>query len=132
MASRSTRALGTGSSRTSSESDRVNALGGTPERMLSFTAFALALVMTTFSLYESVDREQAWKPGHFLPRFVMDTAKLAGFLGIRYRSVRATQGMNLVLFGRGWPATFVGPPEKRKEEAHQFSDAIIGKDDLPL
>ena len=47
----------------------------------------------------------------------MDAAKLAGFQAIRYRSVRASSGANLVLFDGNWPAESVGEPVCHKQEA---------------
>ena len=62
-----------------------------------------------------------WKPGYLVPRFVMDAAKLAGFEGIRYRSTRASDGENVVLFRRDWPATTVGKRKRHKvEEPDEF------------
>ena len=55
-----------------------------------------------------MDRQEAWKPGYLVPRFVMDAAKLAGFEGIQYRSARAFESYNLVLFRRDWTAECVG------------------------
>ena len=76
---------------------------------------ALALVMMG-ALDGYVDRKRAWKPGYLVPRFVMDAAKLAGFEGIRYRSARAYDGENLVLFRRDWPAKCVGDSHRHEEE----------------
>lgn len=74
---------------------------------------ALALVMMgVFDGY--VDREKAWKPGYLVPRFVMDSAKLAGFEGIQYRSARAYEGYNLVLFRRDWTAECIGEPKRHQ------------------
>lgn len=75
---------------------------------------ALALVMMG-ALDGYVDRKRAWKPGYFVPRFVMDAAKRAGFEAIRYRSVRAVDGENLVLFRRDWPAGCVSSPQRHVE-----------------
>ena len=63
-----------------------------------------------------VDRKKAWKPGYLVPRFVMDAAKLAGFEGILYRSARALEGQNLVLFRRDWPAECVGEAKRHEEQ----------------
>jgi RES domain len=59
-----------------------------------------------------------------VPRFVMDAAKLAGFEGIRYRSVRAMDGENLVLFRRDWPAECVGEPRQHVEEEARDFDVV--------
>lgn len=85
---------------------------------------ALALVMMG-SLDSHVDRKKAWKPEYLLPRFVMDAAKLAGFEGIRYRSVRSLYGQNLVLFNRDWPAEHVGEPVRHEREAYEWNDQIF-------
>lgn len=74
---------------------------------------ALALVMMGV-LDGYVDRQKAWKPGYLVPRFVMDAAKLAGFEGIQYRSARAYEGYNLVLFRRDWRAECVGEPKRHE------------------
>jgi hypothetical protein len=76
---------------------------------------ALALVMMG-ALDGHVERKRAWKPGYLVPRFVMDAAKLAGFEGIRYRSTRAWEGENVVLFRRDWPAATVGRRKRHKVE----------------
>lgn len=76
---------------------------------------ALALVMMG-ALDRYVNRKKAWKPGYLVPRFVMDAAKLAGFEGILYRSARAFEGQNLVLFRRDWPAECVGEPKRHEEK----------------
>ena len=76
---------------------------------------ALALVMMG-ALDGYVDRKKAWKPGYLVPRFVMDAAKLSGFEGMRYRSARAYDGENLVLFHRDWPADCIGDSQRHEEE----------------
>ena len=80
------------------------------------TDLALALILNDANLYARVERDRAWKPGYLLPRFVMDAAKVAGFDGIRYRSVRSFQGQNLVLFDRAWPAKFIGKPVRHEQD----------------
>lgn len=75
----------------------------------------LALVMMG-TLDGHVDRKKAWKPGYLVPRFVMDAAKLAGFQRIRYRSARAFDGQNLVLFRRDWPAECIGDSARHEEK----------------
>jgi hypothetical protein len=63
-----------------------------------------------------VNRKQALKPGYLVPQFVMEAAKLAGFEGILYRSARAFEGQNPVLFRRDWPAERVGEPKRHEEK----------------
>jgi hypothetical protein len=82
---------------------------------------ALALVMLG-AIDARVERGRAWKPGYILPRFVMDAAKQAGFLGILYSSARTVFGRNLVLFERDWPARCVGEPERVEQKARPSVD----------
>ena len=89
-----------------------------PVSSLDGSLMALALVLSHANLYERVERRKAWKPGYLLPRFIMDAAKRAGFAGVRYSSVRAFQGANLVLFNREAPAKFVGAIERHEFEPH--------------
>jgi hypothetical protein len=78
-----------------------------------------------------VDRSQAWKPGYLVPRFVMDAAKRAGFEGIRYRSARASEGQNLVLFRRDWPAECIGEPKRHeKRERPKVEQPELDAQDL--
>lgn len=84
---------------------------------------ALGLIMMGI-LDGYVDRSQAWKPDYILPRFVMDAAKHAGFQGIHYRSARDSDGRNLVLFDRGWPADPVGDPARHEREAYVPPDPV--------
>ncbi len=42
-------------------------------------------------------RDSPWKPEYFVPRYIADCAKEAGFRAIRFRSARAF-GTNLVVF----------------------------------
>jgi hypothetical protein len=58
-------------------------------------------------------RGSPWKPEYFVPRYIADCAKEAGFKGIRFRSARA-YGTNLVLFE--WDERVVeavGEPQSR-------------------
>jgi RES domain-containing protein len=84
---------------------------------------ALALIMMG-SLDSYVERKHAWKPGYMLPRFVMDAAKHAGFQGIHYHSARDSDGRNLVLFDRGWPAEPVGDSIRHEREAYIPPDPV--------
>lgn len=91
---------------------------------------ALALVMMG-ALDGYVDRNRAWKPGYLVPRFVMDAAKLAGFEGIVYRSARAFEGLNLVLFRRDWRAECVGESKRHEEkEAPEIHAPAVKLPDL--
>ncbi len=47
---------------------------------------ATGLVYFSNALNEGVERNKFWKPEYFVPRFVADAAKLAGFQGILYTS----------------------------------------------
>jgi hypothetical protein len=88
------------------DESRVTSLDG--------SLIGLALVLSHASLYERIERKQAWKPGYLLPCFMMDVAKCAGFAGVRYSSVRAAEGENLVLFDSDVPTVCVGVIERRE------------------
>ena len=79
-----------------------------PVTLLDGSLLKLALVLSRANVYEQVNRGLAWKPGYLLPRFIMDAARHAGFTGIRYNSVRAVDGENLVLFDSDTSASYVG------------------------
>ena len=49
----------------------------------------------------------------------MDAARHAGFTGIRYNSVRAIDGANLVLFDSDTSASYVGGIERHTYKAHK-------------
>lgn len=49
------------------------------------------------NLSERVERDKGWRPEYFVPRFIADCARKAGFNGIKYRSSRHWLE-NLVLF----------------------------------
>jgi hypothetical protein len=102
-----------------------------PVTSLDGSLMALALVLLQSNLYERVERKQAWKPGYLLPRFIMDVAKHEGFTGIRYSSVRAFEGENLVLFDRDTPADYVGEIERHAYKPHEGS-APFDPNDLPF
>ena len=53
-------------------------------------------------LNRPVDRKKGWKPEYFLPHYVADAAKGAGFKGIRASSSRGA-GVNLIAFDPGAP-----------------------------
>lgn len=57
---------------------------------------ALGLIFSGI-IHNRVSRRQHWRPGYFVPRFIADAAKSAGFTGIVYDSNRH-HGSNLVLF----------------------------------
>jgi len=48
-------------------------------------------------LEKPIERREGWKPEYFLPRFIADSAKLAGFKGIVFKSDHHPD-LNLVLF----------------------------------
>lgn len=77
-----------------------------PVTLLDGSLLKLALVLSRANVYERVNRRLAWKPGYLLPRFIMDAARHAGFTGIRYNSVRAMDGVNLVLFNSDTSASY--------------------------
>ena len=49
-------------------------------------------------LRQDADRTAAWKPEYFIPVYVADAAKRAGFKAIRFTSTRAYSDPNLVIF----------------------------------
>lgn len=62
------------------------------------------------ALEKPVERNRGWKPEYFLPRFIADSAKLAGFKGIAFNSDRHYDS-NLVLFEpHAVQCEFVGEP----------------------
>ena len=48
-------------------------------------------------LNRDVDRTGGWKPEYFIPVYVADAAKHAGFKGIRFTSTHSFRDVNLVL-----------------------------------
>ena len=87
-----------------------------PVTVLDGSLLKLALVLSRANVYERVNRKLAWKPGYLLPRFIMDAARHARFMGIRYNSVRAIDGVNLVLFDSDMSASYVGGIERHTYE----------------
>ena len=49
-------------------------------------------------LDQNVDRTASWKPEYFIPVYVADAAKRAGFKAIRFSSTRCYRDPNLVIF----------------------------------
>ena len=49
-------------------------------------------------LNRDVDRTAGWRPEYFIPVYVADAAKHAGFKGIRFSSTRSYRDVNLVVF----------------------------------
>jgi hypothetical protein len=60
-------------------------------------------------LNREVDRERGWKPEYFIPHYVADAAKRAGFQGIRFTSI-GFGDVNLVIFARDAPVEAEGNP----------------------
>lgn len=71
-------------------------------------------------LRQDADRTAAWKPEYFIPVYVADAAKRAGFKAIRFTSTRTYSDPNLVIFDSdaavepdGVPFTFtMGRPDE--------------------
>ncbi|HEX8243176.1 MAG TPA: RES family NAD+ phosphorylase [Longimicrobium sp.] len=63
----------------------------------------IVAILATGVLDRAADRATKWKPEHFIPRFVGDCAREAGYPGIEYTSTRGGY-VNLVLFDPGHPA----------------------------
>lgn len=78
------------------------------------------LIFFSSTFDKKVERDKYWKPEYFVPRFVADAAKLAGFQGIKFSSTQSYAN-NLVLFERkqithklkGKPYIFELPAEKK-------------------
>lgn len=49
-------------------------------------------------LEQSKDNKEMWKPEYNITRFIMDSAKQNGYVGIKYNSVKDISGCNVVLF----------------------------------
>lgn len=49
-------------------------------------------------LEQSEENKEMWKPEYNITRFIMDSAKQNGFVGIKYNSVKSICGNNVVLF----------------------------------
>jgi hypothetical protein len=61
-------------------------------------------------LNRPADRKRGWRPEYFIPHYVSDAAKNAGFKGIRFDSRRGA-GLNLVIFDSAASVTPDGKPE---------------------
>lgn len=49
-------------------------------------------------LEQSEENKEMWKPEYNITRFIMDSAKQVGYVGIKYNSVKNIVGCNVVLF----------------------------------
>ena len=61
-------------------------------------------------LNRPTDKKTGWKPEYFIPHYVADAAKRAGFKGIRFTSSKGLD-VNLVIFERDVPIEADGGPE---------------------
>ena len=61
-------------------------------------------------LNRDVDRTAGWRPEYFIPVYVADAAKHAGFKGIRFSSTRSCMDVNLVVFDKDAPVKADGEP----------------------
>jgi RES domain len=93
-------------------------------------------LMHSGAVRKVVDRTDGWKPEYFIPRYVADCAREAGFNGILFKSVRHWR-TNLVLFN--YDAGKISPegePEIIKVEEWKRSDWMYrdreGVVDIPL
>lgn len=89
-----------------SDDDRVLDDEGEP---MEFPSLAVALIFGD-RLTAKPKKDCSWRPEYFVPRFVADTARRAGFSGILFTSTRS-YGENLVLFDRNAALVPVGTPE---------------------
>lgn len=71
----------------------------TPEdQIYKLTSPLLVAMLSRRILEQKVeDKKNKWQPQYFITRFIADSARAAGYEGIRYRSARL-YGINLVLF----------------------------------
>ena len=67
-------------------------------------------------LRQDADRAATWKPEYFIPIYVADAAKRAGFKAIRFTSTRAYSDPNLVVFDSDAPVEHDGEPYTFKLE----------------
>lgn len=92
---------------------------------------AMALVFSRV-LERPVDRTTGWKPEYFVPRFVGDAAKVAGFKGVLFTSARHYH-RNLVLFDpdsvrydfRGEPYVFELPAVPNRPDRVQVDFGLL-------
>jgi hypothetical protein len=75
---------------------------------MDFPLLPIALIFGDY-LSAKPEKESSWRPEYFVPRFVADAARRAGFSGIWFRSTRSF-GENLVLFDAHTPLLPVGTP----------------------
>jgi hypothetical protein len=87
------------------EDDRAYDCEGEP---IDFPFLPIALIFGDY-LSARPERESSWRPEYFVPRFVADAARRAGFSGIWFRSTRYF-GENLVLFDARIQLVPVGTP----------------------
>lgn len=74
-------------------------------------AIIIALLSSRILNRMVLDRDSKWKPEYFVTRFIADSARLAGFNGIKYDSTRG-YGSNVVLFDpHNLPLVPKGSPE---------------------
>jgi hypothetical protein len=78
------------------------------ERTAEVPLLGLALIFGDFTTM-SPQAQAGWKPEYFVPRFIADAAKEAGFEGIIYKSERH-MSENLVVFDRKSPFSKVEEP----------------------
>jgi hypothetical protein len=81
------------------------------ETKASVGTLPLVAIAMIFGGYFERPADGNWKPEYFVPLFVMDAAKHAGFTGVRCESAKRG-GTNLVLFDPKAPLTANGKPEK--------------------
>ncbi len=85
-----------------------------PEPVTDARAEDLPLLATAMifgdHLNRDVDRRAGWRPEYFIPVYVADAAKHAGFKGIRFTSTRSYMDVNLVLFSSDAPVKADGRP----------------------
>lgn len=64
----------------------------------SSSVLYIALTQYSNSVYKNGGNKENWRPDYFLTRFIMDTAKICGYNGIKYVSTKNEWAYNIVLF----------------------------------
>ena len=111
------------------DDDRLYAHDGDP---IDFPLLPIALIFGDH-LNAKPERESSWRPEYFVPRFVADAARRAGFSGVWFRSTRSF-GENLVLFDAAIPLLPVGTPKlvRLEERDAERRDGLFFYQGFPI
>lgn len=84
------------------------------------------LLVTLFNFIEKrKNHNKNYKPDYYVPRFIADCAKDAGFNGIKYISAVNHNGFNIVLFNGINELTPIGDPKSIKTENYKHFNKIV-------